>query len=64
MSAHVGLSYVMSYDLYPLQTLENKKKFFEQALAEDWIVAFVHDAELFFGKIGMKENKYFTIPVL
>jgi glyoxylase-like metal-dependent hydrolase (beta-lactamase superfamily II) len=63
MSAHVGLSYIMSYDLYPLQTLENKKKCFEQALAEDWIVAFVHDAELFFGKIGKKENKYFIIPV-
>ena len=63
MSAHVSLSYIMSYDLYPLQTLENKKKYFEQALAEDWIVAFVHDAELFFGKIGMKKNKYFTIPV-
>jgi glyoxylase-like metal-dependent hydrolase (beta-lactamase superfamily II) len=62
MSAHVGLSYVMSYDLFPLQTLENKKKCFEQAIAEDWIVAFVHDAERYFGKIGKKKNKYFNIP--
>lgn len=58
MSAHTGLSYIMSYDLYPLETLANKKKYFEQAIAENWIVAFVHDAKLFFGRIGKKENKY------
>lgn len=58
MSSHVGLSYVMSYDLYPLQTLANKKKYFEQAIAENWIVAFVHDAKFFFGRISMIDNKY------
>jgi len=63
MSSHVGLSYVMSYDLYPLQTLANKKKYFEQIIAEKWNVAFVHDAKLFFGRIGKKENKYFNIPL-
>lgn len=61
MSAHVGLSYVMSYDLFPLQTLANKKKCFEQTIAEDWIVAFVHDAEFYYGKIGKEKNKYFNI---
>ncbi len=63
MSAHVSLSYIMSYDLYPLQTISNKKKYFEQAIAEHWIVAFVHDAKLFFGKIVMKKQKYFTEPL-
>jgi glyoxylase-like metal-dependent hydrolase (beta-lactamase superfamily II) len=58
MSAHAGLSYIMSYDLYPLETLENKKKYFEFAIAEDWVVAFVHDTQLFFGKIIKKDNKY------
>ena len=62
MSAHVGLSYIMSYDLYPLETLENKKKYFTQAVAEDWIVAFVHDAQLFFGRIREKDNKYTFFP--
>jgi glyoxylase-like metal-dependent hydrolase (beta-lactamase superfamily II) len=38
-SAHVGLSYIMSYDLSPQETLENKKKFFEWAIEEDWILA-------------------------
>jgi glyoxylase-like metal-dependent hydrolase (beta-lactamase superfamily II) len=63
MSAHVGLSYIMSYDLYPLETLANKKKYFERALSEDWVVAFVHDAELFFGRIIKKDGKYFLKPL-
>ncbi|UCE42582.1 MAG: MBL fold metallo-hydrolase [Candidatus Aminicenantes bacterium] len=58
MSAHASLSYIMSYDLYPLETLANKKKYFECAIAEHWIVAFVHDAQLFFGRINKKDNKY------
>ena len=57
-SAHVGLPYIMSYDLFPLETLENKKKFFDQAIEEDWIVGFVHDPNLFFGKIDKVEDKY------
>lgn len=58
MSGHVGLSYIMSYDLFPLETLENKMRYFEQAIAEDWRVAFVHDPQLFFGRIGKKDHKY------
>ncbi|TES86324.1 MAG: MBL fold metallo-hydrolase, partial [Candidatus Aminicenantes bacterium] len=42
-SAHVGLSYIMSYDLFPQQTLENKREYFDQAIEEDWILAFNHD---------------------
>ena len=58
MSAHAGLSYIMSYDLYPLETLANKKKYFDLAITEDWIVAFVHDAQIFFGRIQKMDNKY------
>lgn len=57
-SAHVGLSYIMSYDLFPLQTLENKRGYFDQAIEEDWILAFNHDPEHFFGKVKKVNNKY------
>ncbi len=57
-SAHVGLSYIMSYDLFPQQTLENKREYFEQAIEEDWILAFNHDPEYFFGKVKKVNNKY------
>lgn len=57
-SAHIGLSYVMSYDLFPLDTIENKKKIFEQAIEEDWILFFTHDPHYFFGKVRKDKNKY------
>jgi len=61
-SAHIGLSYVMSYDLFPLETMENKKRVFDQAIEEDWILAFNHDPEHFFGKVKKEDNKYKFVP--
>ncbi len=63
-SAHVGLSYIMSYDLFPQQTLENKREYFEQAIEEDWILAFNHDPKHFFGKVNKADNKYTFEPLL
>ena len=62
-SAHVGLSYIMSYDLYPVETLENKKIYFDRGIAEDWIFAFNHDAENFFGKVTQEGSKYKFHPL-
>jgi glyoxylase-like metal-dependent hydrolase (beta-lactamase superfamily II) len=61
-SAHIGLPYVMSYDLYPLDTIETRKKFYEQALAENWILAFVHDPVHYFGRIRKTNGKYEFVP--
>jgi len=63
-SAHVGLSYIMSYDLSPQETLESKKRYFEQAIEEDWILAFNHDPEHFFGKVKKVHDKYTFEPLL
>lgn len=57
-SAHIGLSYVMSYDLFPLDTIKNKKKIFEQAIKQDWILFFTHDPHYFFGKVKKIKNRY------
>lgn len=57
-SAHIGLPYIMSYDLYPLETMETRKKFYEPAIAENWILAFVHDPVHYFGRIRKKNGKY------
>ncbi len=53
----------MGYDLYPLETLENKKKLFDQAIEEDWMFAFNHDPEHFFGKVKKIDNKYTFDPL-
>ncbi|MCJ7580726.1 MAG: MBL fold metallo-hydrolase [Candidatus Aminicenantes bacterium] len=62
-SGHVGLPYVMSYDLFPLQTMLNKEKFYELAIEENWTMAFNHDPEFFFGKVGEKNGKFIFCPL-
>ncbi len=42
-TAHIPLPYVMGYDMFPLTTLNEKKQFFEEALANDYILFFEHD---------------------
>ncbi len=45
-SAHIDLTWGMGFDLYPLQTIESKKRYYERALRENWITAFTHDPKL------------------
>lgn len=42
-SHHIGLPYVMSYDVRPLKTLEEKKRILEEAVEEGHILIFEHD---------------------
>lgn len=57
-SGHIGLPYIMSYDLNPQVTLENKKKIFNQAIKEGWVLGFNHDPAHFFGQVEKVEEKY------
>jgi glyoxylase-like metal-dependent hydrolase (beta-lactamase superfamily II) len=41
--AHIPLPYVMGYDMFPLTTLNEKKAFLTEALANDYILFFEHD---------------------
>ncbi|MDQ6787651.1 MAG: MBL fold metallo-hydrolase [Acidobacteriota bacterium] len=40
---HIPLAWIMGYDLYPLETLENKKRLLPQAVEGDWLCWFYHD---------------------
>ena len=42
-SHHIGLPYIMSYDVRPLVTLEEKTALVQQAFDEQWILYFEHD---------------------
>lgn len=44
MTSHIPLPYIMGYDLFPLTTLDEKKKFLPQIVKEKWILFFEHDA--------------------
>jgi glyoxylase-like metal-dependent hydrolase (beta-lactamase superfamily II) len=61
-SGHVGLPYIMSYDLFPQTTMETKERFLRQAVEEDWVVAFNHDPDLFFGRIFIQKRKFRCRP--
>jgi glyoxylase-like metal-dependent hydrolase (beta-lactamase superfamily II) len=41
--AHVPLAWIMGYDLYPVETLEAKKRLLPQAARERWLCLFYHD---------------------
>ena len=41
---HIPLPYVMAYDMFPLQTLKEKKTFLEEAAANNYILYLEHDA--------------------
>lgn len=43
--AHLPAAWVMGYDLYPVETLEAKKRLLPQAAREDWLCLFYHDPD-------------------
>jgi glyoxylase-like metal-dependent hydrolase (beta-lactamase superfamily II) len=45
-SAHIELTWVMAYDLSPIDTIDSKKRYYELALPEKWLTVFTHDDEM------------------
>ncbi len=62
-SAHFPLPYIMAYDLFPLETLENKKKILKIANEEGWIFALYHDPIHVFGRVKQFEGKWKFVPI-
>lgn len=42
-TAHIDLTWGMAFDLYPLDTIESKKRYYARALPERWLTVFTHD---------------------
>jgi glyoxylase-like metal-dependent hydrolase (beta-lactamase superfamily II) len=43
---HLDVTWVMAYDLFPLETIENRKKYYSRAVPERWLTIFTHDPEI------------------
>ena len=43
---HIPLPWIMAYDLYPMQTLETKRKWLPRFISEGWMVVFAHDPDI------------------
>jgi len=63
MRAHVKLPWIMGYDLYPVKTLESKKKLLPQAIRERWLCLFYHEPENSLCRIVLEGEQFATIPV-
>ena len=42
-AAHIDLTWVMAFDLCPLQTIDSRKRYYAQAIPEKWLTIFTHD---------------------
>ena len=63
-SWHLDITWVMAYDLFPLETIENRKKYYKEALPQNWLTIFTHDPDIPWahlenvnGKIAIKSDK-------
>jgi glyoxylase-like metal-dependent hydrolase (beta-lactamase superfamily II) len=62
-TAHIRPAWIMSFDLYPVKTLEEKKRLIAQALSEGWICAFYHDPKVPLGRLRQSGNSIIVEPV-
>jgi glyoxylase-like metal-dependent hydrolase (beta-lactamase superfamily II) len=60
---HLSLPWIMAYDLYPLQTLETKRKWLQTIVQENWIVVFGHDPDVPAATLHARDNKIAFEPV-
>lgn len=56
-ASHLNLPYLMSYDLFPLQTMEQKERLLNQALRENWISFFEHDPQIGMAYLTQEDGK-------
>ncbi|MBE7446681.1 MAG: MBL fold metallo-hydrolase [Planctomycetia bacterium] len=56
--AHVHYPYISGYDLFPLETLENKKKVLRQAFEEHWLLIFQHDPKVRMGYLKKVDGRF------
>jgi glyoxylase-like metal-dependent hydrolase (beta-lactamase superfamily II) len=55
--AHVPFAWIMGYDLYPVETLEAKKRLLPQASRENWLCLFYHDAQMPLCRVVEEDGK-------
>lgn len=62
LRAHVSLPWIMGYDLYPVETLESKKRLLPRAVHEGWIGLLYHDPDAALFRFVEEEGKIVPRP--
>ncbi len=61
---HLPYPWVMAYDLYPLQTIENKMRWLPRACEGNWLCVFEHDPDTVFARLREKRpGRFVADPV-
>lgn len=60
---HLPLAWIMSYDLFPTETLEFKKQILPQAVEENWICHFYHDVEMPLCRLAEVDGKIVAVDI-
>lgn len=58
MVSHLPYPYIMGYDLFPVKTLETKKRILPLAHAERWLLIFQHDPDTPMGYLKKTGDRY------
>ena len=62
-AAHLDLLWIMAYDLFPMETIENKKRFYDGAIPGRWLTIFTHDPAIPWGYVKeMGKGRYVVEP--
>lgn len=59
-AGHIPLPYIMGYDLFPLMTLDEKKKYLKDVSENNWMVFFEHDPYNECATVGLGAKGYNT----
>jgi glyoxylase-like metal-dependent hydrolase (beta-lactamase superfamily II) len=62
-TAHLPIPWIMGYDLYPMMTLENKKRWIPEVVREGWLALFAHDARVPAAYLRERNGQWETEPV-
>ncbi|HEX9761059.1 MAG TPA: hypothetical protein VGA40_09075, partial [Candidatus Acidoferrales bacterium] len=62
-TAHLPLTWIMGFDLYPMMTLENKKKWIPEIVRKGWLALFAHDREVRAARLREIDGKVVAEPV-
>jgi glyoxylase-like metal-dependent hydrolase (beta-lactamase superfamily II) len=45
-TAHLDLAWTTGFDLFPLETIDNRKRYYAQAIPENWLTIFTHETNV------------------
>jgi glyoxylase-like metal-dependent hydrolase (beta-lactamase superfamily II) len=60
---HLEPTWVMAYDLFPLEVIEQRKKYYAESMPGGWLTLFTHDPHVPFARIVKEDSKFSVRPV-